>query len=258
MNRLSGTGFVLVAVFVYCTVISASFCVAAEGDIKLPPPSLKSDVSIEQALSERRSLRTYKDVPVTIAEVSQLMWAAQGITDPERGYRTAPSGMAAFPLYVYSVAFNVTGIPQGAYRYDPAGHELILVTKGDLRNQFKRRPFSPDSSSGSKLPSPESQGTASPRDGGASGSPTPPGPGIMTDPVDTAALMIIITGNIKQTNEPSYYLEAGHVAQNIALQCVSLDMGVVTTRGFDEEALKRLLNLSEWEHPIYVLPAGKE
>src|SRR5271157_512540 len=69
--------------------------------IKLPEPALKSNFSLEQALAERRSIRNYTDDPLTLAEVSQLLWAAQGITDSKTGHRTAPSAMAKYPLELY-------------------------------------------------------------------------------------------------------------------------------------------------------------
>ena len=74
-------------------------------EIKLPEPVKNSDTSIEEALLERRSIRQYKDDPLTLAEVSQLLWAAQGITGLW-GWRTAPSAGATYPLEVYVKIHN--------------------------------------------------------------------------------------------------------------------------------------------------------
>ncbi|MBN1626300.1 MAG: nitroreductase family protein, partial [Deltaproteobacteria bacterium] len=98
MKAIKRTGTFIIALWVCLLIAVASVGSAAEGDIKLPQPSLESDVSIEQALASRRSLRTYADTPVTLKEISQLLWAAQGVTEPEKGFRTAPSGMASYPL----------------------------------------------------------------------------------------------------------------------------------------------------------------
>lgn len=250
-------GFFAIAVVVCFLVALPSSALAAEGDIKLPQPSMKSDVSIEQALAARRSLRTYKEEPITLNELSQLMWAGQGITEPEKGYRTAPSGMRAYPLGLYAVALNVTGVPQGAYRYDPESHQLILVTAGDLSENFKGGPAPSGPPPGVTPPASAPEGAPAPA--GAPAPPaSPPSGESRPSPVDTAAVMIVITGDASKTNESGYFLESGHVAQSIALQCVPLDMGLVTTRGFNESALKEILKLSDSQLVVYVLPAGKK
>ncbi|MEW6109823.1 MAG: nitroreductase family protein [Nitrospirota bacterium] len=82
--------------------------------IILPVPVLAGDTSIEKALSQRRSNRKFKDTPLTLSEISQLLWAAQGITEPS-GLRTAPSAGALYPLELYIVAGNVIGLPDGIY-----------------------------------------------------------------------------------------------------------------------------------------------
>ena len=101
--------------------------------IQLPEPRLEGNMSVEQALRDRRSLRSYKNQPLTIAEVGQLLWAAQGVTDKARGYRTAPSAGATFPFAVYLVAGNVTGLAAGIYQYDCPHHRLMLRREGDFR-----------------------------------------------------------------------------------------------------------------------------
>ena len=74
--------------------------------ISLPKPQLDSQVSIEKAINTRRSIRTYKDQPITLNQLSQLLWAAQGITSPQ-GLRAAPSAGALYPLDIYIVVSNM-------------------------------------------------------------------------------------------------------------------------------------------------------
>jgi len=100
--------------------------------IKLPEPQYDSDVSIEQSLLNRRSIRSYTGEPLTLQEVSQLLWAAQGITDP-RGFGTAPSAGALYPLELYLVAGDVEDLTSGVYRYEPDGHQLVRIMDGDKR-----------------------------------------------------------------------------------------------------------------------------
>jgi SagB-type dehydrogenase family enzyme len=220
---------------------------AAEEVIKLPQPSLKGDVSIEQALASRRSLRTYADTPVTLEDLSQLLWAAQGITDPEKGFRTAPSGMASYPLTVYAACFNITGLPQGIYRYKPDGHTLTLITAGDTRDNFKRQ---------SGPPAAEGRGAST--DAPAASESTARTAGHADATLTATAVFVITTDTKKSFASSGYYLEAGHVAQNIVLQCVPLNMGGVTMAGFNADNLKKAMSLPEDEAPVYVIPVGKK
>ena len=98
-------------------------------EIKLPEPVKDSDTSIEEALLERRSIRQYKDDPLTLAEVSQLLWAAQGIT-AHWGGRTAPSAGATYPLEVYVVVGNVCDLSEGIYKYNHTDTNLRWLRKG--------------------------------------------------------------------------------------------------------------------------------
>jgi hypothetical protein len=109
-------------------------------NVKLPEPKRSGKVSVETALASRRSERRYADSPLTLAEVSQLLWSAYGVSKPVPevpalggGLRTAPSAGACYPLEVYLAAGRVTGLDPGIYRYEPSTHELQLVTDGDRR-----------------------------------------------------------------------------------------------------------------------------
>ena len=99
--------------------------------VKLPSPVYESTVSIEKALAERRSIRSYKEETLTLKELSQILWAAQGITEPTKGLRTAPSPKAVYLLLVYVLPGNVTNLSMGIYQYRPQGHELIKIADGD-------------------------------------------------------------------------------------------------------------------------------
>ena len=102
------------------------------GVIKLPAPRPDSKISVESALRRRRSVREFRRGALTLAETSQLLWAAQGITGPE-GQRTAPSAGALYPLEVFLVTCDQDELPAGVYRYRPQGHDLIPVFQGDQR-----------------------------------------------------------------------------------------------------------------------------
>ena len=89
-----------------------------EATIDLPPPRTVGDVSLEETLAERRSVRAYTQRALTWEEIGQLLWAAQGITR-DWGARTAPSAGALYPIEVYVV----TG--QGLYHYVPETHQML-------------------------------------------------------------------------------------------------------------------------------------
>lgn len=189
--------------------------------IRLPAPRLTSDVSVEKALLERRTVRTYKDEPLTLGEVSQVLWAAQGITEPQRGLRTAPSARAQYFIEVYLAAGKVADLPMGLYKYQPKGHELIRIADGDKKADLYK-----------------AAGQAA---------------------IQKAPVALVICGlSEKAGNSPFMYLEAGHVSQNIYVQAASLKLGTVAMAGIKPDEVRKGLNLPETELPIYVMPLGKK
>jgi SagB-type dehydrogenase family enzyme len=189
--------------------------------IKLPAPKLDGPVSVEKALSQRRSVRTYKEEPLSLAEVSQILWAAQGITDPEGGKRTAPSAMATYLLQVYLLPGDVSDLPQGMYKYQAKGHQLVEMAKGDMKAKLF-----------------EAAGQA---------------------PIKAAAATLVIAGDSERSRSPNWiYLEAGHAAQNVYLQAVPLNLGTVVMGGFKPEEVKKALNIPKGEEIVYIMPLGRK
>lgn len=101
-------------------------------EIRLPAAVHRGAVSLEQTLSTRRSVREYSDAPLTLVQVSQLLWAAQGVTHPG-GFRTAPSAGARYPLETYLIAGKVSGLQTGIYQYVPHSHTLVAKALGEKR-----------------------------------------------------------------------------------------------------------------------------
>ena len=194
--------------------------------IRLPEPVQDSDTSIEEALSKRRSIRSYKDKPLTLAEISQLLWAAQGITS-QGGLRTAPSAGALYPLKIYIVAGNVTDLPDGVYNYRPYKHELVRIVEGDKRNELCNAAL----------------GQTSGRNASAV---------MVFSAVYERTTMKYGDRGIKYV-----HIETGHAAQNVFLQAVPLNLGAVVIGAFDDEAVKEVLNMSESEQPLYIMPVGR-
>lgn len=194
--------------------------------IKLPEPGHQGEVSVGEALLERRSVRDYTAESLTIGEVSQLLWAAQGITDP-RGLRTAPSAGALYPLETYVVVGDVVSLDEGVYRYEPAEHALVRVLNNDLRGELA-------------------------------------GAALGQECVEKGAIDVVFTAVYERTTGKYgdrgiryVHMEVGHAAQNLCLQAVALGLGTVTIGAFDDEMVKKVLNLPSSESPLYIMPVGR-
>ncbi|MCX7796657.1 MAG: SagB/ThcOx family dehydrogenase [bacterium] len=218
-------------VFLLLSIILSLFPLTSYAEdrvIKLPQPRFTSDVSVEEAILKRRSIRDYRNEPLTILEVSQILWSAQGITDRRMGFRTAPSAGALYPLEVYIVVGKVKDLLPGVYKYRPENHDIVLASSGDKRLDLYRV-------------------------------------SLMQDCIRNAPVVIVISAVFERTTRKYgergiryVYMEAGHSAQNIYLQCEALGLGTVVVGAFDDEGVKKVLNLKGEESPLYLIPIGKK
>ena len=108
---------------VFVLVFAASLF-AEQDMIKLPPPKLESAVSLESAIATRRSVREFTQDSLSLEDLSQLLWAGQGITDKAEGLRAAPSAGALYPMELRVVAQRVEGLAPGLYVYKHQTHAL--------------------------------------------------------------------------------------------------------------------------------------
>ncbi|MDG5766241.1 SagB/ThcOx family dehydrogenase [Balneolales bacterium ANBcel1] len=198
-----------------------------DGILSLPAPDTRGEISVEQTLEQRRSVRDFPDTPLSKAEIGQLAWAAQGITDEARGYRTAPSAGATFPAEIYLAVAGSPDIPTGLYRYHSSNHTLELIDGEDVR--------------------PDLHAAA-----------------LHQDAILNAPVVMIITG-VMERIEPRYgdrahrfmLQESGHIAQNVYLQGVARNIGTVVIGAFDDEGIRRVLGFGQGEYPLYIMPLGK-
>jgi SagB-type dehydrogenase family enzyme len=195
--------------------------------VSLPAPRYDSDISLEQSLMRRRSVRSYTGEPLALTEVSQLLWAAQGITD-EAGLRTAPSAGGLYPLEVYLVSVDVANLDPGIYHYNPEAHELEQLVQGDMRDELADASLS----------------QSCVREGAAS--------------LIITAVYERTTGKYGERGIRYVYIEAGHAAQNVCLQATAMGLGLVTVGAFDDEQITGLLGLPADESPLYVIPFGRK
>lgn len=197
--------------------------------IPLPTPIVRSNFSVEAALKSRRTRREFLPNELSLKQISQVLWAGQGVTT-DWGGRTAPSAKSTYPLTIYLIANKVERLENGFYRYIPGdrlpAHQLLPLKFGDFQNTIY-----------------EIVNQSSAKDSPA---------------------LLLITGNISKMNSAygdsdhsrEVYLEAGHVAENIYLQVESLKLGTVVLTTLDEIKLKDLLSIPDNETIIYLMPVG--
>lgn len=194
--------------------------------IPLPEPTRKGGMSLEESMFLRRSVREFSDDPLTISELSQLLWASQGRA--KSGRRVVPSAGALYPLEVYAVCGKVQGVSPGVYKYDPQRHSIKRTLEGDRRNQLSSAAL------GQYW-------------------------------VREAPLNIVIAAVFERTTRKYgergiryVFIEVGHSAQNVLLQAVSLNLGAVPVGAFYDEEVKKVLRIEDPEQPLYIIPIGRK
>jgi SagB-type dehydrogenase family enzyme len=203
----------------------ASASVSAETTaVSLPAPRKEGPVSVETALATRRSVRAFSKQALTVAEVGQLLWAAQGISGPE-GKRTAPSARHLYPLEVAVVVQNVDGLARGAYRYVPARHALeLLAAAGDGASMLARATSQPQVHAAPVV-------------------------------VVMAAVYERMDAGPRSTTWTDY--EAGLASENLLLQAVALRLGAVVVGGMDAAAAREAVRFTGREQVIVLIPVGR-
>ena len=217
--------------------------------INLPSPNFAGQSSLEESILKRRSRRSYGEKPLTVSQVSQILWAGQGITDQENKFRSAPSAGALYPLDLYLVVgekkvksllrespiksessdesmTEKDYLDSGVYHYLPQNHQLEKILDSDLREEVMKA-------------------------------------SLHQSFIAEAPVVLVITAEYERTTQKYgergkiyVHIEAGHVGQNICLQVASLGLGTVTIGAFNEKEIADILNLPATYHPLYVMPIG--
>ncbi len=211
----------LSAIFMAGTLVAQE-----ENIIALPKPVLDSDSSLERLLQQRRSVREFSREPVSLSDVSQLLWAAQGITH-QRGFRTAPSAGALYPLELYVVAGKVNGLETGVYHYQIHQHQLRKHIEGDKRIGLGRA-------------------------------------SMWQTWMAKAPVIIVFAADYERTAikygvraKRYVHMEVGHAAQNLFLQAQALGLATVVVGAFNDDVVAELLALPAEIVPLSLMPVGK-
>lgn len=230
--------FLFLALCVYTSVISQNNTIESKISnnnslrVNLPNPLLKGSMTLEEALSKRRSVREYQEVPLMLKEVSQILWSAYGITDTVKrkgvDLKTAPSAMALYPLSIYVVVGNVSDLLSGIYCYYPKGHYLLQLKSGDYRNELSAASNNQNMIKNASF--------------------------VLVYSYDTLKL------NSKFGKEAAIKLSSmdlGHSAENVYLQATALGLGTCAIGGLKPASVSELISMLVNEKPIYIMPVGK-
>ncbi len=196
--------------------------------INLAPPLLDGKKTLEEVMSKRRSVRNFDSGSITMEAFSTLCWAGQGITSTKGRYRAAPSAGALYPIFLYA-ALGETGVENigaGVYLYNPEEHALERLTENDVRRAL----------AGAAL-------------------------GQMW--MSHAAVMFIVAVEYPRITRKygdrgilyAHY-EAGHVAQNILLEAVALDLAGCEVGAFDDYAVMEKAGLPDAHEPLLIISVG--
>ena len=215
--------------FVSLAITAHSWGEVQEGEsIRLSKPAYDGKISVERAIKERRTTRDFRPDPLTMAQLSQLLRSAQGITDERSGFRAAPSGGALYPLDVYAVVGDggVEELQSGVYHYQPETHSIQFVRKGDRRKEVA-------------------------------------GASLWQMWMARAPVIFVITSEYERITRKYgkrgvryAQIEVGHVGQNIFLQSGALGLAAGIVGAFRDDAVAEAIGAPKAHKPLIIMPVG--
>jgi SagB-type dehydrogenase family enzyme len=185
-------------------------------------------MSLEEAVSKRRSRRSFVTRALTLEQVAQVLWCAQGATDGRDARRAVPSAGATYPLEVFIAvgAGGVVGLKEGVYHYLPSEHALVKTGEGDIRDGVAAAALDQDF--------------------------------LAQAPVD-----VLIAADYQRTARRYgergiryQQIEVGHIGQDIYLQAETLGLGTVAVGAFQDQEVARVFKLPSNLAPLYLMPVG--
>jgi SagB-type dehydrogenase family enzyme len=186
----------------------------------LPEPRTEGPISLEAAIAQRRSVRQYGPATLSLKEIGQLLWSAQGITGEHSTRRAAPSAGARHPLVLYVCRGD------GIWRYYPQGHTMRQHLERDVREDLAEAAWRQDF--------------------------------IGEAPCVFVFSAVYERTRERYPERAMRYvpMDVGHATENLSLQAVALGLGSVSVGAFDDKAVKRVLALPDKEEPMYLIPVG--
>jgi SagB-type dehydrogenase family enzyme len=194
--------------------------------VKLPAPKLKGEMSVEEAIKQRRCVRSYKDKALTLETLSQLLWSADGRTGEERHQRAAPSAGGKHPLDLYVVAGegSVESLEAGIWHYEALEHSITLAGKGDKRETLEN---------------------------------AAPGQ------IGSAKIDIVVTiefarttGKYGERGRRYAYMDCGFACENVFLEVQALGLSMCVVGAFNDDKVTEALGLPKEHEPALILTIG--
>ena len=189
-------------------------------EIPLPKPKTKGEMSLEESIKKRRSARSFITQELSLEQISQLLWATQGITEESRGFRAAPSAGALYPLEIYLIKSD------GVFYYNIENHSLKKLNNNDVRGEIVRAAW------GQSF--------------------------IQQAPVSIIISAVRSRTTARYGGRGNRYvdIEVGHAAENLHLQAIALGLASVPIGAFTDSEVKKILGLPRDTDPIYIVPIG--
>jgi SagB-type dehydrogenase family enzyme len=195
-------------------------CAQMQKVIKLPEPKRQDGVPLTEALAQRRSVREFSARELSLEEISQILWAAQGISESAEGFRTAPSAGALYPLEIYVAKKD------GLYQYRPKKHALARKRDEDVRRELRKAALDQ----------------------------------MYVEEAPCVFIITAVyertTRKYGDRGIQYVHMEVGHAGQNILLQATALGLGGVPVGAFHDREVAKILQLEEEEKPLYLIPVG--
>lgn len=193
------------------------------------PKAAPLNMSFEQTLKKRKSIRDFTPVPIELDQLAALLLAADGITGAGRGFarRSAPSGGALYPIEIYLVVDSVRSLTKGIYHFQVSDSSLEIITEGGFNDRIHRASNNQDA-------------------------------------VGKSPLTLIITARFERSTEKyadrGYrytYIESGSICQNIYLAATALSLGTVAVGAFNDDAMNEMLGIDgQSEAALIIMPVG--
>jgi SagB-type dehydrogenase family enzyme len=196
----------------------------------LPDPMLDGDVSLERTIHQRRTIRSFESKALTLKQFSQLLWAAQGITEKGGFKRAAPSAGALYPMDIYGAIGKdcIEKLDPGIYLYEPANHSVSLVQEGDFRKDIAIASL------------------------GQMWMAHPPLTFVIT--AEYSRIMV----KYGQRGIRYAMIEAGHIGQNIFLQSQAMGLEAGIVGAFEDEKVIKIMGIKKTHEPLLIMPVGYE